>query len=282
MPELPEVETIRSYLDAKLSGLTAERFILKREDIFIIDQDDLKASMLEGRKLLSISRKGKFLRLAFAEGLGLIIHLGMTGKLLYFDKTDEASQLIQENKHTHAIFDFGNSLLFFNDVRRFGFMRLYRLNSHASDPYFSRLGPDALNDDLNLDDLYEKKIRHAKLKLKAFLLDQSIISGLGNIYTDEVLFKAGLRPGIRMNRISRKDLARLIPIIKSVIRHAVEEGGTSFRDYRNASNLKGNYQNFLAVYGKAGQSCPICGSELCAERVAGRSSTYCPCCQKNK
>lgn len=283
MPELAEVETIRLNLLPVLQFHQLERFELRRNDLGIAANDLLQPSALEGCVLLDLKRKGKYLDFCFSSDYHLLVHLRMTGKLIYIP----GSAVLEEeplylNKHTHAVLRFDDCSLLFNDVRRFGRLNLYHLAAGEEIPLLQKTGPDALDPAIDADYFFAQKKRHPKLSIKAFLLDQRIVSGLGNIYTDEILFAAKLRPDCRVSRLSRRDFAEIIRHMRSILRDSIACGGTSFRDYRNALNRRGNYQNKLAVYGKKGEACPCCGNILEGKKIAGRSSVYCKQCQIRK
>lgn len=283
MPELAEVETIRRNLLPLLGGQELSDLELRRDDLGISRQSDPGPSVLSGCILNDIRRRGKYLDFIFSEKYHLLVHLGMSGKLIYLsDKSLTQDKTLYNDKHTHAVFHFGEGVLLFNDVRRFGRLDLSSPEPGKEPPLLQRLGPDALDPSADADYLYAQKKKHPKLSVKAFLLNQQIIAGLGNIYTDEILFAAGIRPDTRVYRLSKKDFARMIPIMREILTASVQSGGTSFRDYRNALNHKGSYQKKLAVYGRAGKACPRCGHILSSKKIAGRSSVYCKQCQIKK
>ncbi len=283
MPELAEVETIRQYLLPVLQGAVLEHFELRRSDLGIAEEDPLQPSDAEGCVLSAVRRKGKYLDFLFGPELHLIIHLGMSGKLIYLPpETVLEEHALYQHKHTHAVWHFSSGSLLFNDVRRFGSLSLYKAAPGSLVPPLAKLGPDALSDSLTADYLFAEKKRHPKLTVKGFLLDQHIIAGLGNIYTDEILYAARIRPDSRMKRLSRKDLQKILRECRRILTEAIACGGTTFRDYRNALDHQGAYQKKLSVYGRAGVPCPSCGRALESKTIAGRHSVFCRHCQIRK
>lgn len=290
MPELAEVEIVKRGLEPLLGGVLLD-LTVKRDDIYRVFDPVKSLDQLVNSKLVEIHRHGKYLLFVFSkpdvptdEDLILLIHLGMTGKLVYIDSEDMSLSSMQDlirHKHTHLVFHFDKGLLVFNDVRRFGKVRLFDRNLLYKTPLtLSNIGPDCLGPDLNPDYLYAQGQRHLALKMKSFLLDQSILAGLGNIYADEVLFEASIMPDRLASSLTMKDWTRVYKAIQILLIQSIHNGGTSFRDYKNARNESGNNQNFLHVYGRKGLPCHRCGRSLEASKIAGRTSVYCPHCQK--
>lgn len=290
MPELAEVEIVKRGLEPLLGGVLLD-LTVKRDDIYRVFDPVKSLDQLINGKLIEIHRHGKYLLFVFSkpdaptdEDLILLIHLGMTGKLVYIDSEDISLSSMQDlirHKHTHLVFHFDKGLLIFNDVRRFGKVRLFDRNLlYKASLTLSNIGPDCLGPDLSPDYLYAQGQRHPTLKMKSFLLDQSILAGLGNIYADEVLFEASIMPDRLASSLTMKDWTRVYKAIQTLLIQSIYNGGTSFRDYKNARNESGNNQNYLHVYGRKGLPCHRCGRSLEASKIAGRTSVYCPHCQK--
>lgn len=277
MPELPEVETTRrclfSILDRTVVGVRI------RTAGFIRGVASPPALLLDCR-LNGLERQGKQLLLAsvmdhqpgMQPALGL--HLGMTGSLRLVNPDDPLLQQL----HTHVIWQLDNHrCIAFHDPRRFGgvwtFTDLYLARQHR----FDKLGPDALLADPAW--LYPK-LRKTHRKLKAALLDQTVIAGLGNIYVDESLFRAGLSPRRNASRVSRIQAELLCRCIREVLHEALESGGSTIRDYINGNNDPGKFQLALRVYGRGGEPCVQCGRVLRQQTLAGRTTVHCPHCQK--
>lgn len=272
MPELPEVETIRRSLiplirgkrAAALQGYTAEVL----ENPHGLD--------VSGRLLLGLARKGKYLRLLF-EGAELLIHLRMTGKLIY----RPAAERPPESSYIRAELSFSDgSRLQFEDVRRFGRWKL--LLSAEEDKGYAALGPDALSDDFDFSVFNERLSAHSRCPIKAALLNQHIVAGLGNIYCDELLFRCRIHPAAPVSELTAPRRKKLFQEIKPMLEEAVGLGGTSFRDYVDGLGRKGSFQLSLAVYQREGKACAVCGRTLEKSVIAGRGTRFCPHCQKQK
>lgn len=276
MPELPEVETIRRSLLERIDKSVMTDIIICHPDVFL-NVDNLPT---KNWKIVDIRRRGKYLLfdLEWVEDSSrqavMIIHLRMTGKLLYADEPEEFA------KHTHVRFLFDHAHLDFNDVRRFGRVTLYQKGHEFQDHGYATLGPEPLSDEFSEDYFLQTCQRFSNSQIKGLLLNQQAIAGIGNIYADESLFRAGIRPSTRVKRISQKKLRILHKKIREVIAEAIGHRGTSFRDYVDGLGKKGFFQLQLAVYQKTAEPCPICGELIRKTKVAGRSSHFCPHCQK--
>jgi len=295
MPELPEVETIRRDLKEHLVG----RKVVSVDIIFPKTAKNGAAffvKALTGRTLKEVSRRGKLLILKFASDTYLLIHLKMTGQLIYLEKEkkiagghslsakkqgDLATAVGGElpNKHTRAVFDFqGGGRLFFNDLRKFGYLKIVdqkEMERVVAENY----GPEPLEKEL--DAAYIKRIcAGKKTRIKSLLLDQKLIAGLGNIYVDEALFAAGVLPGRQAGTLTSEEAVKLAKVIKVIIKKAIEYRGTTFSDYRDSKGNKGNFSRLLQVYGRGKEKCLQCGGAIKKEKIGGRGSHYCSNCQK--
>ncbi len=276
MPELPEVETIRINLET----LILEKEIAKIESFTPEVLVNPKALDLSGQAIRRIFRKGKYLLLE-TDKASIMVHLRMTGKLLFQDNNESLENDFEKYRHMRArlIFTDGSRLLF-DDIRRFGRISLFPPGEEEQDKGYAALGPDALSPDFLFADFLSKAKYRPKTKVKAFLLDQRVVAGIGNIYADEVLFRAGIHPERTLGRLSEKRLARLYEVVKEVLKEAVGLGGTSFSDYVNSFGQKGSFQLELAVYQKEGRTCIQCGTAITKTKLAGRGTHYCSKCQK--
>ena len=219
-----------------------------------------------------INRRGKWLLFDLGEYY-LCSHLRMEGKYFIKSHNDKI------DKHEHVIFELDDGYdLRYADVRKFGRMILVKKEDLESIEGVHKQGIEPIDNKLTKEYLYEK-FHNKKLPLKELLLDQTIISGLGNIYADEVAFGAKLNPLIEGNKLSLDDCQRIISSAKKIINKAIEEGGTTIRSYTSSLGVIGNYQNYLMVHKREGQPCPICGSDIKRIKVGGRSTYYCPKCQ---
>lgn len=295
MPELPEVETIRRDLEGSLIG----RKLISSEVLFEKTAKNGAAFFeknLVGKKLQNISRRGKLLILQFAPDIFLLVHLKMTGQLIYLqgrEKLAGGHSLNKKNekdfsaavggtlpnKHTRAIFSFsGGAKLFFNDLRKFGYLKIVG-KKELEEILNNNYGPEPLDDNLNFSYL-QKILKGKNLKIKAFLLDQKRLAGLGNIYVDEALFAAGILPQRLAGSLNEEEIKKLLKAIKSIIKKAIDNRGTTFSDYRDSKGNKGNFSQFLKVYGREKEACLKCGQSLYKSKIAGRGSHYCLNCQK--
>ncbi len=276
MPELPEVETIRRGLQKHLVEDTIEEIVLRRNDIICGEADDFVASVT-GRRVVGTGRRGKVLWLELDNGAGIGVHLRMSGRLLLVPGTAQAPG------HTHLIakLSSGRQLLY-ADTRRFGRLELLDLR-HLDDVVLLRnIGPDALSDELNSEYLLKAAACHG-IGIKAFLLDQSHISGIGNIYVCEILHHTGLHPATPARRVTPEEMSHLLKVTREVLEEAIDHGGTTLADggYENALGEWGAYRQMLHVYGREGEQCQAegCCGEIVALKMAGRTTYLCPVCQ---
>ncbi|MEF2143930.1 MAG: bifunctional DNA-formamidopyrimidine glycosylase/DNA-(apurinic or apyrimidinic site) lyase [Desulfovibrionaceae bacterium] len=275
MPELPEVEVIARGLRETLPG---RRFVhVAATDLRAVPGESLDsfAERVQGRSVAGIRRRGKLLLVDLERDNTpesvLTVHLRMTGRVVHGpDRPCEAHERIRFRM------DDG-SVLTFADVRRFGACRVFTPDELDRWSFYALLGPEPLEiGSREFAALFQGR----KTRVKALLLDQRVLAGVGNIYADESLFRAGIRPDARADHISRTRLARLHGALQDVLAQAIAENGSSISDYRNARGDAGAFQNSFRVYGKAGHACAACGATLESNKVAGRTSTYCPCCQR--
>jgi formamidopyrimidine-DNA glycosylase len=272
MPELPEVETIVRNLSSKLKGLEISSVkiiyppVLRKKKPSLIND-------LKGRKVVSVRRRGKMLLINFERNLSLLIHLKMTGQLLFYPREEPL------DKHTHFILSFKdeNKELRFRDVRKFGFISCIRNLDISCADELKNLGPEPLEIDFPL---FKKLFQGRKARLKSLLLNQNFIAGIGNIYADEILFQAKLHPLTPASHLGDDDLQRLLKAMRDVLRKAIVHKGSSIRSFTNAEGKRGKFQNYHQVYGRESQSCFICGEKIKRLRLGGRSSSFCPRCQK--
>jgi len=272
MPELPEVETIRSKLAPVLVGQHIRSIVVRRADLRQPVPNDL-AERLLGQCLLAIRRRSKYLLFDFASGDSLILHLGMSGRI-YFTPIDAPL-----HKHDHLLFDFlGGQHLRFRDPRRFGLALLHRTSELETHPLFSKLGPEPLSADFDAVVLFGL-LRASQAPVKTVLMDATKVVGVGNIYANEALFMAGIRPSRRANRVTKAETCRLHMAIKNVLKTSIEAGGTTFRDYVAPDESPGLHRLALAVYDREGQSCLQCGDKILRATWGQRGSFYCSRCQ---
>lgn len=294
MPELPEVETVRMGLQPVLAGRRFKRVEIRRADLRFPFPLNF-ADRLAGARVKSVTRRAKYLIVALSTGEALVMHLGMTGRFHVQSAGEAAAQALGDyeheaaagTKHMHAAFDLDDGgRVTYSDPRRFGYMLLIPEAELADHPLMHGLGVEPLSDALTAAYLAQRAAG-ARRDLKAFLLDQRIVAGLGNIYVAEALFRAGLRPSRRASLLATKSgkptlhAQRLAQEIKDVLADAVAAGGSTLRDYRQADGSSGAFQNTFRVYGRAGEPCltPGCRGIVRRSIQAGRSSFHCPACQ---
>ena len=240
MPELPEVETIRRQLSKKIIG-----------------------KKLEGREITKVRRRAKVLMIDFNDSTSLIFHLMLTGQLIFNGKP---------SKYTRKVFNFDDgSKLIFNDARRFGWWKKVK-NTKEIEKSF---GPEAL--DISLVMFKNILGERPNAKIKPLLMDQKFIAGIGNIYSDEILFASRVNPLRRVKTLSGKDIGKIFQNIKKILKAAIKQGGSSVKDYLDAHGKRGNYVKYHRVYQK--QKCPVCGTGIKKVKIGGRSAHFCPICQ---
>lgn len=273
MPELPEVETVRQSLADQLIGQRVKQVRLYRHDVIRSDQPP--TTLLRGQCISEIRRHGKELVLVTKQRRCVLIHLGMSGVLqLYQPNTPSRGNL---PPHTHIVWTLaGGSRLAFRDPRRFGGIWCFPSPESLWENRWQFRGPDAL-----IIDAYELHSRLSRTirPIKAALLDQSLIAGLGNIYVDELLFDCRLHPTIPAARLSLNQVRGIIRPLRSMLRRAIAAGGSTTRDYVDGNGRKGRFREQHRVYGRKGKPCVNCANELESTQISGRRSVYCPQCQ---
>lgn len=283
MPELPEVETVRRGLAPVLEGGQIVRADVRRPDLRW-PLPDRMAERLGGAGVLRLRRRSKYILADLSTGETLLIHLGMSGRMLISGTAPGQFRHPQATplKHDHVILHMASGAhVVFNDARRFGAMDLMATDTAADHWLLRDLGPEPFGNDFHEDHLIAR-LKGRATPIKAALLDQRIVAGLGNIYVNEVLHRAGIDPRRKAGRISAARLAALVPIIRTVLAEAIEAGGSSLRDHRQADGELGYFQHTFRVYDRAGQPCPAPGCNGTITRIvqSGRSSFWCPACQR--
>lgn len=283
MPELPEVETVRRGLQPAMEGATIERAQVNRPDLRWPFPERM-AERLTGAKVTQLRRRSKYILADLDTNESLLIHLGMSGRMTV--SGDPLGQFAhdhpQAEKHDHVVFDMHNGArVTFNDPRRFGAMDLLPSDTTETHPLIAKLGPEPLGNDFHESYLAER-LAGKNTPIKSALLDQRIVAGLGNIYVCEALYRAGIAPKRKAGAISQARAHSLVPIIRQVLQEAIEAGGSSLRDFRQADGELGYFQHSFDVYGREGEPCktPDCTSKISRITQSGRSSFYCPQCQR--
>jgi formamidopyrimidine-DNA glycosylase len=274
MPELPEVETIARMLAPAVKGrVIAGIELLYRPLLRAGGWKRLEA--MSGRRILGVRRRGKMLLIECESGRTLVFHLKMTGQLLF------AGEAEPRDKHTRLVvrFEDGINELRFRDVRKFGFLLCVESDPERSCRELACLGPEPLEVGLPV---FAAILKARAGRLKPLLLDQTRIAGIGNIYADEMLFAARIHPEAPASSLNKASVARLHDSMKKILAQAIEANGSTLRDYRDADGNEGNFQDFHKVYDRTGEPCVSCGTPIRRKRVGGRSSHFCPRCQRKK
>ena len=273
MPELPEVETVRKALLLKLKGRQIKKLTVLHNNVFQDQDVELIEKLIKDQTIKDILRRGKWLEFVL-DDYYLLSHLRMEGKYVYRNVGDPIE------KHQLVIFDLDNNIsLRYRDVRKFGKMYLLRKEDLNNSP-ISKLGLEPWDDNLNISYLKEK-YKTKSLPIKTVLLDQSIITGIGNIYADEILFLSKINPYKRSKDLNSKELNSIITNTKKVLEKAIEDGGTTIRSYTSEEGVEGKNQNNLYVHQREGEKCLICNTVILKDKIGGRGSYYCPNCQRN-
>jgi formamidopyrimidine-DNA glycosylase len=288
MPELPEVETVRSGLSRFLPGKKVAAAWHDWPKSFPNTDEDVERFLI-GAEILRVKRRGKALMIELGSKYSLVIHLKMTGQLVFQSQTQRFGaghpndSLVGQlpDKSTRVIFDFTDgSKLFFNDFRKFGWVWLLPTAEVPNIDFFKKLGPEPLSADFTSAQFRERLARRANTSIKAALLDQSVIAGVGNIYADESLWGAKIHPATLVKNVSASRLNTLFTELRKVLQLSIDKGGSSDKNYVNAEGKKGSYLRLARVFRRDGQACPRCGTTIIKTRVAGRGTHLCPKCQR--
>ncbi|WP_027718858.1 bifunctional DNA-formamidopyrimidine glycosylase/DNA-(apurinic or apyrimidinic site) lyase [Desulfovirgula thermocuniculi] len=274
MPELPEVETIAKSLSASLPGLVIEKVEVLNSQVIAAPGSGEFCRLVAGRKILGLSRRGKYLLMSLSGDLVLAVHLRMTGRLIHTGPGEPLA------RHTHLIFFLQNGTqLRYADTRRFGRLWLLAPGSLSTHPGIGSLGVEPLSPQFTPAYL-AGALAGRRTRLKSLLLDQRVVAGLGNIYADEALHRAGLHPLRPACTLTGEEVEALHAAIREVLREGIAARGTTVRDYTDGRGQAGTFQEKLRVYRRQGQPCPRCGKPIARLVLGGRSSYFCPGCQR--
>ncbi|MDP6345282.1 MAG: bifunctional DNA-formamidopyrimidine glycosylase/DNA-(apurinic or apyrimidinic site) lyase [Alphaproteobacteria bacterium] len=274
MPELPEVETVCRGLEGPLIGRRLARVIQRRDRLRWPLPEDF-AGRLRGRRVEGLDRRAKFILAHLDDGMVWMTHLGMSGRMFIHQSTSP-----EAGKHDHVLIETDRGQwLVFQDVRRFGMMDLVAEDALAEHPLLRDLGPEPLGNGFNAEVL-SAALAGRRTPIKSALLDQKLVAGLGNIYVCEALFHAGISPRRLAATVPGRRAERLVPAVRRVLRAAIAKGGSSLRDYVQASGELGYFQHEFAVYGREGEPCQSCGGAVKRLVQAGRSTFFCSHCQR--
>jgi len=286
MPELPEIEIVKRSLSKMINKAKIIDIKINNKNLRYKIPNTFSNHLI-GKKILKISRRSKYLIFHFEKKL-LLAHMGMSGKLLLMRSCDNTIfktsfyyDLNILHNHNHIYFFLNNGLvLIYNDVRRFGFFRLYNTTQLNKIILLKKLGLEPFSKKFNTK-YFEKYVQNRKKNIKNLLMDQTFVSGLGNIYVNETLFMSKIYPLRACSSLNRKEIKNLIFNIKKILKFSISKGGSSIRDYRNILGKSGNFQQFFSVYGKENENCSriSCNGKIKKIQIANRSSFYCNNCQ---
>jgi formamidopyrimidine-DNA glycosylase len=287
MPELPEVETVRRGLSELIIGKKIASVISDTPKSFPNSESDVKQFLVDARVTL-IRRRAKVLMVDLSTNYSLVIHLKMTGQLVFVSEGERFGaghpndSLVNAlpDKSTRVTITFkDDSRLFFNDQRKFGWVKLIPTVEIPNLPFMQKVGPEPLADDFTPEQFAARFVRRGRTNIKAALLDQSVVAGVGNIYADESLWGAKIHPKRLTATITPAEFKELYTDLRSVMNLSIEKGGSSNRNYVNAEGKRGSYMDFARVFRREGLPCPRCGTTIEKLRVAGRGTHICPYCQ---
>lgn len=287
MPELPEVETVRRGLHELIIGKVITAVVHDTPKSFPNAAKDVEAFLI-GAEITEARRRAKILLIDLSSEYTLVIHLKMTGQLVYrgkaaaFGAGHPNESLIGElpDRSTRVTITFkDNSKLYFNDQRKFGWMKLLPTLEVPNIDFMKKVGPEPLEADFTAEEFTDRFTRRAKSPIKAALLDQTVIAGVGNIYADESLWGAKIHPKQLVGTLTKANYKRLYTELRAVMNLAIEKGGSTDKNYVNAEGKRGSYMDFARVFRREGKQCPRCGSEIIKFKAAGRGTHICPQCQ---
>lgn len=287
MPELPEVETLCRGLNKLVVGRKISHVTFDNAKSFPNSNNDIDNFVI-GHEIESISRRAKVLIIGLSSGYSMLVHLKMTGQLVYVGKErfgagHPSNSLVDKlpDKSTRVIFNFiDGSNLYFNDQRKFGWIKLIPTIDIINFPFIAKLGPEPLDNKFTYREFHERLKKRQNSVIKAALLDQTVIAGVGNIYADESLWGAKIHPQTRVKDLSIEQIKLLFDDLVYVLQLSIDKGGSSNRNYVNAEGQRGSFTDFARVFRRENQPCPRCGEIIIKIRTAGRGTHLCPVCQK--
>ena len=288
MPELPEVEVVKKSLKRTIYDLTIKNIEIPNKYLRYQINKKLMLKMVKS-KVTSVSRRSKYVLIHLNNSFTIMVHLGMTGKILLLDKNKKKYRTsfyyeLKDDKpiHNHLIIKFNkNVILIYNDIRKFGFIKVFETKKIHLSSHLKNLGPEPLSKNFNTN-YFEIRTKKKKIVLKELLMNQKFLSGLGNIYVNEAIFLSKLNPKVRVSHLTKKEIKKLIFNIKKVLKKAIIMGGSSIQNFNNTRGKKGNFQQFFNVYGRHGKPCtrPNCIGKIRRVRMSNRSTFFCNICQK--
>ena len=288
MPELPEVEVVKKSLKDNICNLSFSKVIINTNKLRYTINKNLNDA-IKNKKILSVERRSKYILINLDKNLTLLIHLGMTGKFFIIDKKKQKQKTSfyyeitkKDEKHNHIIFILNDKTkLIYNDVRKFGFIKIVSTGEIKNNIHIKSLGPEPLSNKFNFK-YFKKYICNKNKNLKNILMDQKFIAGLGNIYVNEILFMSGLNPKKSIKNINRLEIKKIIISTKKILKKSILEGGSSIKNFSNSDGKIGAFQQLFKVYGREGEKCikNNCVSLVKKINISNRSTFYCKSCQK--
>ena len=289
MPELPEVEVVKRSLTRKVKNLIIQKVNIKDSKLrYHVDKN--KFRKITGLRIKKIERKSKFLLFFLNKNFIIMVHLGMTGKFFFVDQKNTKLKTSfyynidykKEQKYDRVEFILNkNQKLIYNDVRKFGFIKLLRNKKYKNNFHLKHLGPEPLKNTFNYT-YFKNYIKGRSRVIKDILMDQKFVSGLGNIYANEILFLSKVKPSRKVKNLKEFELKKIINFTKEVLKNAIELGGSSIKDFSSSNGKKGSFQQHFNVYGKKGATCSntTCKSIIVKSSISNRSTFFCDNCQK--
>ncbi len=287
MPELPEVEVVKRSLEKKILNLKVKRVRINDFNLRY-KVDKYRIALLKGKKIKKIERRSKFLIFEISSDLIMLIHLGMTGKFFFINrdkkkfKTSFYYNLDKNEKHDRIIFYLqNNQKLIYNDVRKFGFIKLYKSKEYKDISHLKNLGPEPLSKYWNLK-YFQKYILNRNRNIKSILMDQKFISGLGNIYVNEILFLSRIMPYRKIKTLKNFEIIKIVKNTKKVLKNSIKMGGSSIKDFSSDNGKMGEFQQRFKVYGRKGEKCSNvdCTRSILKTFITNRATFFCKRCQK--
>ncbi len=288
MPELPEVEVVKRSLQKKIKNTVFKKVTVKDVNLrYRVNKKEI--SKIIGKKVNNVVRRSKFLIFHLSDNLSLLFHLGMTGKFFFKNNKDQKFKTSfyydlgsNDNKHDRLIFSLNkNQKLIYNDVRKFGFVKLLKFDCVQKNFHLKNLGPEPLKQDFNFN--YVKKyVSGKKRNVKNVMMDQKFVSGLGNIYVNEILFYSGVKPTRKAKNLKSFEIIKIIKFTKKILTNAINLGGSSIKDFSSENGKKGNFQQHFKVYGKKEEKCSNADCKGAIKKIvlSNRATFYCSQCQK--
>jgi len=287
MPELPEVEVVKKSLERKLKNLTIKEVFINNNKLrYKINNKEL--SKIKGLKIISVRRRSKYLLINLEKNITILAHLGMTGKFFILEKNKKYKTSFyyslkkNDSKHDHLTFFLSKGFkLIYNDVRKFGFIKLFESQNIYKCNHLKFLGPEPLNKDFNKNYI-SNYFLNKKAKAKNLLMNQKFIAGLGNIYCNEILFLCKISPNRIVKKINKQESEKIVKFTKKIIKKSISQGGSSIKDFASAEGESGNFQQEFNVYNREKKKCKTkkCTGIIKKISISGRSSFFCPRCQK--